>query len=152
LDGGNGRSTTLHTGIDDENRLKNIYIRATLDTSPVIEVPIVEEEAEEETNEETETLPTDIVEIEDPAVVEESFAETEEVIEAQPLPPTPEVPLVLWIGTNDLFYTHHTRSGTWKDTTTPQIVSGELAIQSLVVANNRAWIATANGLATVSVQ
>ena len=121
LDGQNGKSTTLHTGVDDENKLKNIYIQGTLDTSPIIEEAVSEEEI----------------------MVEE---------EAQPLLPTPEVPLVLWIATNDLFYTHHTRAGTWQDTTTPQIVSGELTIQSLVVANNKAWIATANGLATVSIQ
>lgn len=151
LDGGNGRSTTLHTGIEDENKLRNIYIRGTLDTSPVIEEPIVEEAIEEETVEETEALPTEIVEVEAP-LIDELFPEIEEVEDPQPLPPTPEVPLLLWIATNDLFYTHHTRSGAWKDTATPQIVSDELAILSLVVANNRAWIATANGLATVSVQ
>ena len=155
LDGRNGKSTTLHTGIDDENKLKNIYIRGNLDTSPVIEEPVIEEPVEEpfaeETSEETEIVPEEVVEIEDPSE-SEFFPEMIVEEEAQPLPPTPEVPLVLWIATNDLFYTHHTRSGAWRDTTTPQIVSGELAIQSLVVANNRAWIATANGLATVRVQ
>ena len=155
LDGRNGKSTTLHTGVDDENKLKNIYIQGTLDTSPVIEEPIIEEEVEEsfaeETPEETEIVPEEVVEIEDPSEPE-FFPEMMIEEEARPLPSTPEVPLVLWIATNDLFYTHHTRSGAWQDTTTPQIVSGELAIQSLVVANNRAWIATANGLATVSVQ
>ena len=150
LDGRNGKSTTLHTGIDDENKLKNIYIRGTLDTSPVIEEPVSEEPVEEPFEEETEIVPEEIVEIEDPS--ESEFFPEMVVEEAQPLPPTPEVPLVLWIATNDLFYTHYTRSGAWRDTTTPQIVSGELTIQSLVVANNRAWIATANGLATLSVQ
>ncbi len=155
LDGRNGKSTTLHTGVDDENKLKNIYIRGTLDTSPVIEEPVIEEVVEEpfveETPEDTEIVPEEVVEIEDPSE-SEFFPEMMIEEEARPLPPTPEVPLVLWIATNDLFYTHHTRSGAWQDTTTPQIVSGELTIQSLVVANNRAWIATANGLATVSVQ
>ena len=151
LDGRNGKSTTLHTGIDDTNKLKNIQIRGTLDTSPIIKEPVIEEAIAEETAEETEIAPEAVVQIEDPSE-SEFFPETMVEEEVQPLPPTPEVPLVLWIATNDLFYTHHTRSGAWRDTTTPQIVSGELTIQSLVVANNRAWIATANGLATVSVQ
>ena len=146
LDGRNGKSTTLHTGIDDANKLKNIYIRGTLDTSPIIEEPVIEEPVEEpfaeEIPAETEIVPEEVVEIEDPS---ESEFLPEMIVEEK-------VPLVLWIATNDLFYTHYTRSGTWRDTTTPQIVSGELTIQSLVVANNRAWIATANGLATVSVQ
>lgn len=154
LDGRNGKSTTLHTGVDDENKLKNIYIQGTLDTSLVIEEPIIEEEVEEpfeeEISEETEIVPEEVVEIEEPS--ESEFFPEMMIEEARPLLPTPEVPLVLWIATNDLFYTHHTRSGAWQDTTTPQIVSGELTIQCLVVANNRAWIATANGLATVSVQ
>ena len=151
LDGRNGKSTTLHTGIDDENRLKNIYIRSTLDTSPIIEEPVIEEMVAEETGEETEIVPEEVVAIEDPSE-SEFFPEMIAEEEVETLPSTPEVPLVLWIATNDLFYTHHTRSGTWRDTTTPEIVSSELAIQALLVANNRAWIATANGLATVSVQ
>ncbi len=138
LDGGNGKLTTLHTGIDDENTLRNIYIQGALDTSPVIEPPIVEENLEEKRDEKTETSSAELVEA--------------EATEAQPLPPISEVPLVLWIATNDLFYTHHTRSSAWKDTSTPQIVSEALAIKSLVVANNRAWIATTNGLASVSVR
>lgn len=146
LDGRNGKSATLHTGVDDENKLKNIYIRGILDTSPV-----VEEEVEEPFEEEMEIVPEEIVEIEDPSE-SEFFPEMIVDEEAQPLPPTPEVPLVLWIATNKLFYTHHTRSGAWQDTTTPKIVSDELTIRSFVVANNRAWIATTNGLATVSVQ
>ena len=93
------------------------------------------------------------VEIEDP-LESEFFDETEDVMDEQPLPPTPEVPLVLWLATNDMFYTHHTRSADeWEYTTTPRIVTGGLmAIQAFVVANNRAWIATANGLVTMSVQ
>ena len=51
-DGGNGIKATLHVGIDDENRLKNIYIRGALDTSPIPEVPIAEQEIQEETAEE----------------------------------------------------------------------------------------------------
>ena len=52
LDGGNGIKSTLHVGVDDENKLKNIYIRGALDTSPIPEKPIAEEEIEEEAEEE----------------------------------------------------------------------------------------------------
>ena len=137
LDGLSGKSTTLHTGIEDENDLRNIYIRGILDKTPVV-------------TEVNETLP---VETPDPPTSEFS-PETEalELEEAVP-PPPPPTPLVLWIATNDLFYTHHTRSSDdWEYTTTPQIVSGDLIIHALIVVDNRAWIATNNGLATVSVQ
>jgi hypothetical protein len=144
----------------DENKLKNIYIRGAFDTSPIPEEPIAEEEIEEEAEEEAakaeeeaEVTLLEEVEIEDP-LESEFFDETEDVMDEQPLPPTPEVPLVLWLATNDMFYTHHTRSADeWEYTTTPRIVTGGLmAIQAFVVANNRAWIATANGLVTMSVQ
>ena len=137
LDGLNGKSTTLHTGIEDENDLRNIYIRGILDKTPVVA-------------EVNETLP---VETPDPPTSELS-PETEGLaLEAEVPPPPPPTPLLLWIATNDLFYTHHTRSSDdWEYTTTPQIVSGDLIIHALIVVNNRAWIATNNGLATVSVQ
>ena len=137
LDGLNGKSTTLHTGIEDENDLRNIYIRGILDKTPVVA-------------EVNETLP---VETPDPPTSEFS-SETEGLaLEAEVPPPPPPTPLLLWIATNDLFYTHHTRSSDdWEYTTTPQIVSGDLIIHALIVVNNRAWIATNNGLATVSVQ
>ena len=169
LDGGNGVPSTLHIGVEDENELKNIYIRGALDTSPIPVKPIGEEEAEEDigedlgedtveeaeenTVEEAEVTLVEEVEIEDP-LEPEFFDETEDVMDEQPLPPTPEVPLVLWIATNDMFYTHHTRSADeWEYTTTPRIVTGGLmAIKAFVVANNRAWIATANGLVTMSIQ
>ncbi len=131
LDGLNGKSTTLHTGIEDENDLRNIYIRAILDDSPI--VPAVNE-----------TLP---VETPDSPTLE--AAPETEALEVEVPPPTP---LVLWIATNKLFYTHHTRPDEWEDTTTPQIVSGELTIHALVVANNRAWIATSNGLAFMDIR
>lgn len=162
LDGGNGVKSTLHVGIEDENKLKNIYIRGGLDTSPIPEEPITEEEIDEvpqdeapeedAADEEAEVPLIEEVEIEDPAETE-FFDESEDVIE-EPLPPTPEIPLVLWIATNDVFYTHQTRSAdAWEYTTTPRVVAGGLmAIQDFVVANNRAWIATANGLVTISVQ
>ena len=167
LDGGNGRSTTLHTGIDDESKLRNIYIRGTLDTSPIItEVSTVEEAPEKE--EETETPPDELVEMENTPEPEDSFSETDDFDSefedafsetddfdvTEPLPVAPEVPLVLWIATNDMFYTHQTRSAdAWEYTTTPRIVTGGLMpIQAFAVANNRAWIATPNGLATMSVQ
>lgn len=147
LDGGDGRSTTLHTGIDDESKLRNIYIRGTLDTAPVIEeVSTVEEEAE--------TLPSESVETEGTSESEDFFSETDDFDVTEPLPPAPEVPLVLWIATNDMFYTHQTRSAdAWEYTATPRIVTGGLMpIQAFAVANNRAWIATDNGLVTMSVQ
>ena len=135
LDGLNGKSTTLHTGIEDENDLRNIYIRGILDNSPI--VPAVNE-----------ALP---VETPDPPTSEFS-PETEALEVEAPPPPPPPTPLVLWIATNDLFYTHHTRSDEWEDTTTPQIVSGELIIHALIVINNRAWIATSNGLAAMNIR
>ena len=167
LDGGNGRATTLHTGIDDENKLRNIYITGTLDTSPVIEeASTVEEDTGEEAEEEAEAPPVEEVEAEDTSESEffseseDFFSESEDFVSetddfdvVEPLPPAPEVPLVLWIATNDMFYTHRTRADAWGYTTTPRIVTGGLmAIQVFTVANNRAWIATGSGLVTMSVQ
>ena len=134
LDGLNGKSTTLDIGIEDENDLKSIYIRGILDDSPVVP-------------NENEPVP---VETPDPPTTEFS-PETELVTEEIP-PPPPPTPLVLWMATNGSFYTHHTRSGEWEDTTTPQIVSGDLIIHALTVVNNRAWIATNNGLAAINLQ
>ena len=129
LDGLNGNSATLHIG-EDEKDLRHIYIRGILDNSPI--VPAVNE-----------TLP-----VETPEVSPET-----EALEVEAPPPPPATPLVLWIATNETFYAHHTRSSDdWEYTTTPQIVSGELTIHGLIVVNSRAWIATNNGLATVSVQ
>ena len=136
LDGGNGKSTTLDTGIEDENDLRNIYIRGALDT-----LPIVKEEPEVEPVEE---------EIPDPTISE--FSPETEALEIEP-PPKPQIPLVLWIATNHDLYTHHTRySDVWQYTTTPQILTGELIVESLVVVNNRVWLATSNGLATMNGQ
>ena len=136
LDGGNGKSTTLDTGIEDENDLRNIYIRGALDTSP-----IVKEEPEVEPVEE---------EIPDPTIPE--FSPETEALEIEP-PPKPQIPLVLWIATNHDLYTHHTRyADVWQYTTTPQILTGELIVESLVVVNNRVWLATSNGLATMNGQ
>ena len=137
LDGLNGKSTTLHTGIEDEKNLKNIYIRGILDKTPVVE-------------EVNETLP-----IETPDLPSSEFSpETEALeLEEEVPPPPPPTPLVLWIATNESFYTHHTRSSDdWEYTTTPQIVSGELTIYALIVANNRAWVATSNGLASMDIR
>ena len=135
LDGGNGKSTTLDTGIEDENDLRNIYIRGALDTSP-----IVKEESDAEPVEETP----------DPTISE--FSPETEALEIEP-PPKPQIPLVLWIATNHDLYTHHTRyADVWQYTTTPQILTGELIVASLVVVNNRVWLATSNGLATMNGQ
>lgn len=137
LDGLNGKSTTIDVGIEDENDLRNIYIRGILDKTPVVE-------------EVNETLPVETPDLPSPEFSPETEAlELEE--EAPPPPPLP-TPLVLWIATNDAFYTHHTRPNEWEDTTTPQIVSGELIIHALIVGNNRAWIATNNGLAVMNLQ
>ena len=136
LDGLNGKSTTLHTGIEDENDLRHIYIRGILDKTPI--VPAVNE-----------ILP---VETPDPPTSEFS-PETEALeLEEEAPPPPPPTPLVLWIATNKSFYTHHTRPDEWEDTTTPQIVSGELIIHALIVANNKVWIATGNGLASMDIR
>ena len=135
LDGLNGKSTTLHTGIEDENDLRNIYIRGILDNSPIVAAV-------------NETLP-----VETPDLPTSEFSPETEALEVEaPPPPPPLTPLVLWIATNESFYTHHTRPDEWEDTTTPQIVSGELIIHALIVVNNRIWIATNNGLATMNVQ
>ena len=136
LDGGNGKSTTLDTGIEDENDLRNIYIRGALDTSP-----IVKEESDAEPVEEG---------IPDPTISE--FSPETEALEIEP-PPKPQIPLVLWIATNHDLYTYHTRyADVWQYTTTPQILTGELIVESLVVVNNRVWLATSNGLATMNGQ
>ena len=135
MDGGNGKSTTLDTGIEDENDLRNIYIRGALDTSPVVK-------------EEPEAEPVE--EIPDPAISE--FSTETEALETEP-PPTPQIPLVLWIATNQDLYTHHTRSAdVWQYTTTPRILTGELRVESLVVVNNKVWLGTSNGLATMNAQ
>ena len=137
LDGLNGKSTTLHTGIADEIKLRNIYIEGVLDDSPVV---VEESETPELLIDEEPAL-----EVSDPPPPE--FSSETAALETQP--PTP---LVLWIATNDLFYTHHTRSGEWEDTTTPRIVAGDLIIHAFTVGNGRVWIATNNGLAAMNVQ
>ena len=142
LDGGNGKSTTLDTGIENEDDLRNIYIRGALDTSPL-------------TKEEPEVEPVEG--IPDPTIPEfspetQGFGIEPEIegLETEP-PPTPQIPLVLWIATNHDLYTHHTRSAdVWQYTTTPQVLTGELIVKSLVVMNNRVWLATSNGLATMN--
>lgn len=145
MNGGNGKSTTLDTGIENENDLKNIYIRGALDTSPIVKEEREAEPAEEipdpttsEFSPETEALETE------PGI---------EGLEAEPPPPTPQIPLVLWIATNHDLYIHHTRSAdVWEYTTTPQILAGELIATSLVVVNNRVWLGTSNGLASMNAQ
>ena len=134
LDGLNGKSTTIDIGVEDENDLKRIYIRGILDNSPVV-------------LNENETVP---VETPDPPTSEFS-PETELVVEEVP-PPPPPTPLVLWIATNGSFYTYHTRPDEWENITTPQIGSDKLIIHALIVANDRVWIATNNGLATTNIR
>ena len=145
LDGVNGKSTTLHTGIVDETKLRNIYIRGVLDDSPVV---MEEGETSELLIDEKSALEAlDPVPPEFSPEINQPQAGSLEVE-----PPPPPTPLVLWIATNDLFYTHHTRSGEWQDTTTPRIVAGELIINAFTVGNGRVWIATNNGLAVMNVQ
>ncbi len=156
LDGLNGKSTTLHTGIADEIKLRNIYIEGVLDDSPVVV-------------EENEAMPVDAPEplideefqspagVADPltpeSVLETEVLEVESQTEVSDIqPPPPPTPLVLWIATNDLFYVHQTRSGEWEDTMTPQIVAGELIIHAFAIGNGRVWIATNNGLAAMNLQ
>lgn len=134
LDGLKGKSTTLDTGIEDENDLKHIYISGILDNTPIVP-------------NENETVP---VETPDPPTSE--FSPETELVEEEIPPPPPPTPLVLWIATNDSFYTYHTRPDEWENTTTPQIVSGELIINALIIVNNRAWIATNNGLAAINIR
>ena len=136
LDGLNGKSMTLDTGIEDENDLRNIYIRGALDTSPIAQ-------------EEPEVLPP-VEETPDPTISE--FSSEIAGLEVEPPPPKPQIPLVLWITTNDDFYTYHTRSQVWGYVAMPQITRGELTTKALVVMNNRVWIATSNGLVSTSVQ
>ena len=152
LDGLNGKSTPLDIGIENENDLKNIYIRGALDTSPIVE-------------EAPEILP---VETPDPTIsefgseVSEFESETSEFgletsetegLVVEPPPPIPQTPLVLWITTNAFFYTYHTRAETWEYIAMPRISRGdELTTKALVVKDNKVWIATSNGLATTNVQ
>ena len=145
MDGGNGKSTTLDTGIEDENDLRNIYIRGARDTSPIVKGEFEAEPVEEmpEPTISEFSLETERVEIESEI----------EGLEIEPPPPTPQIPLVLWIATNKDLYTHHTRSADiWQYTTTPQILTGELIVDSLVVVNNKVWLATSNGLAAMNAQ
>lgn len=145
MDGSNGKSTTLDTGIEDENDLRNIYIRGARDTSP-----IVREEPEAEPVEE---MPDPTISEFSPETDGLEIASEIEGLEIEPPPPTPQIPLVLWIATNKDLYTHHTRSADiWQYTTTPQILTGELIVNSLVVVNNKVWLGTSNGLATMNAQ
>lgn len=145
MDGGNGKSTTLDTGIEDENDLKNIYIRGARDTSPIVTEELAAEPVEEVPDPTLPDFSPETAGLEIEPEIEE--LETE-------LPPlVPQIPLVLWIATNKDLYTHHTRAAdVWQYTTTPQILTGELIVDSLVVVNNTVWLATSNGLATMNAQ
>ena len=145
MDGGNGKSTTLDTGIENENDLRHIYIRGALDTSP-----IAKEELEAEPVEET---PEPTISEFSPETEGLEIEPEREELETEPPPPPPQIPLVLWIATNKDLYTHHTRSAdVWQYTTTPQILTDELIVESLVVVNNKVWLGTSNGLATMNAQ
>ena len=147
LDGLNGKLTTIEIGIEDENDLRNIYIRGTLDDSPVV---VAENEAPSIETPEPSIDEEPLLSAAVPDPVDPEFSPETEASEIQPPPPL--TPLVLWIATNDLFYTHHTRSGEWADTATPRIVAGELIIHAFTVGNGKIWVATNNGLAAMNVQ
>ena len=132
LDGLNGKSTSIDTGIENENALRHIYIRSAVDNTPGV-------------SEGPGALP-----VETPESFTSEPALGTEALEVQP--PRPVTPLVLWIATNTDFYTHRTRSGKWEDTATPQIDSDGFSIHALSVANSRVWIATSNGLATMKLE
>lgn len=152
LDGLNGILATIDIGIEDESDLRNIYISGALDTSPVVEEapevlpietpdPTISEFTSEASEFALEVPETDGLEVEAPSG-----------LEVEPPPPTPRVPLVLWITTNKFFYSYHTRSEVWEYIAMPQILRGKLTTNAIVVVDNKAWIATSNGLATTSVQ
>ncbi len=145
MDGANGKSTTLDTGIENENDLRNIYIRGARDTSPIAEEEVEAEPVEEIPNP---TIPEFSPETEGLEIEPEI-----EELETEPPPPVPQIPLILWIATNKDLYIHHTRSAdVWQYTTTPQILTGELIVDSLIVVNNKVWLGTSNGLATMNAQ
>lgn len=146
----NGKSVPLLIGIEEKTDLGNIYIAAVVDTSPTGTEP--DEELPLETpnpvppNQPTSEFPPKAEIVETGGIGEIEEEETEEV----EVPPVPSIPLVLWIATNDDVYTYYTRSGMWQTTGTPRIIMGKSTVQCIAVANNRAWVGTTNGLATIS--
>ena len=135
MDGGNGKATTLHIGVENENDLRSIYISGVLDTAPIVEEAPEPPAIEENT----------------PDPIDPDFSPESEGFALEP-PPIPQIPLVLWIATNHHLYTHRTRSGdVWQDTNTPRIFSGALNVHALAVVADKIWLATSEGLATLKV-
>ena len=140
--GDNGQSTTLLTGIEEPADLAAIYIAGVIDTSP----PEVDTSLETPNSAVDENSGLEISPEETPRPEgEEGFLESSE---------DPGTPLVLWIATNDDVFVYYTRSGAdgWKTIRTPRTLIGESTAQCIAVANDRAWIGTSNGLATISAQ
>lgn len=141
--GDNGQSTTLLTGIEEPDDLAAIYIAGVLDTSP----PEVDASLETPNSAVDKNAGLEISPEETPRPEgEEGFLESSE---------DPGTPLVLWIATNDDVFVYYTRSGSdsgWKTIRTPRTLIGESTAQCIAVANDRAWIGTSNGLATISAQ
>lgn len=141
--GDNGLSTTLLTGIEEPADLTAIYIAGVIDTSPTAVSPSPETPngaVGEDTGIETAPAETSLSE------GEEGFLEDTE---------DPGTPLVLWIATNDDVFVYYTRSGTdsgWKTIRTPRTLIGESTARCIAVANDKAWLGTSNGLATISAQ
>ncbi len=139
IDGANGQSTTLLTGIETRADLDDIYIAGLADNSPI-------------TEEEEEKSP---VETPDAGIQNEPDSEFPSQVESEietPLPAEPHTPLILWIATNDDVSAYYTNSNTWKTIRMPQTVTGESVVQSIVLINETAWIGTSNGLATINLQ
>lgn len=140
--GDNGQSTTLLTGIEEPDDLAAIYIAGVIDTSP----PEVDASLETPNSVVGENSGLEISPEETPRPEgEEGLLESSEA---------PGTPLVLWIATNDDVFVYYTRSGAdgWKTIRTPRTLIGESTAQCIAVANDRAWIGTSNGLATISAQ
>ncbi len=153
--GDSGQSTTLLTGIEEPADLDAIYIAGVVDTSPLDEADALPPNG-------IETVPDEP--LPETESVEESFPESgEDGISSDALSRVGEpagleklhTPLVLWIATNDDVFVYYTRLATdsgWKTIRTPRTLIGESTAQCIAVANDRAWIGTSNGLATISAQ
>ena len=140
--GDNGQSTTLLTGIEEPDDLAAIYIAGVIDTSsPEVDASLETPNSAVDENSGLEISPEETPRPEG----EEGFLESSEA---------PGTPLVLWIATNDDVFVYYTRSGAdgWKTIRTPRTLIGESTAQCIAVANDRAWIGTSNGLATISAQ
>ncbi len=144
--GDNGQSTTLLTGIEEPADLAAIYIAGVIDTSPPEEVPAPETSPVGEPSASQLTPVGENSASQQSPIGEDGFLENDEAL---------GTPLVLWIATNEDVFVYYTRSATdsgWKTIRTPRTLIGESTAQCIAVANDRTWIGTSNGLATISAQ